>query len=380
MPLGSLARKIEISHKNISLPVEKINNFTHTILAEYGALSTCPHCPPASNQLYSIYNSGDYKFYYVSLVYNENRKTAKRLKELGISGVPDVYFDGKYTHVLGEQSDDQNYREAIERCCEREVADVNLDVSVIWKGNAILDITVTIKSNESKEYRGHLRAYIVEPISRWNDYSGKPFYFGFLDFAFDRTLSLKRSIEPLGDTYKFTTTWYGGLHGFGDISKDNIMVIAAIFNKDTDFVDDVAAATPSQSNKVGIENNGYINITVEEAWELIQTPSNGIQIPIDVRTPKEFINERIDTPSCREKPRLFPLQLMQSSWLLLRFFMNLYNSKEIILYCRTGHRSSIAAQILVEQGFEGTIYNMVGGITAWKDAGLPTVKGFLPLT
>ena len=57
---------------NITRSSRNISNedSTHAVLAEYGTLTTCPHCPAASSQLNDIYDSGDYDFYYVSLVYN----------------------------------------------------------------------------------------------------------------------------------------------------------------------------------------------------------------------------------------------------------------------------------------------------------------------
>jgi len=56
--------------------------------------------------------------------------------------------------------------------------------------------------------------------------------------------------------------------------------------------------------------------------------------------------------------------------------MNIFLKELIIIYCRTGRRTGISAQILVENGFTGTIYNMVDGITEWKAEGLPTIEGF----
>jgi hydroxyacylglutathione hydrolase len=45
--------------------------------------------------------------------------------------------------------------------------------------------------------------------------------------------------------------------------------------------------------------------------------------------------------------------------------------KTIILQCRSGMRSAIAASILQAQGFE-SVSNMEGGIQAWQESGLPT--------
>lgn len=119
--------------------------------------------------------------------------------------------------------------------------------------------------------------------------------------------------------------------------------------------------------------DGYVNLTVEEVWDLINDSNNGIQILIDVRTPEEYFDERIYTSSFLEKPRLFPLYIMESNELFLRFFIMLYRDKEIILYCRSANRSFIATQILIYNDFSGTIYNMMGGINEWKQAGLPTI-------
>jgi rhodanese-related sulfurtransferase len=52
--------------------------------------------------------------------------------------------------------------------------------------------------------------------------------------------------------------------------------------------------------------------------------------------------------------------------------MSIYADKEIIIYCRSGRRTGFAAQILIDNGFTGIVYNLVGGINSWKSSGLPT--------
>ncbi|MFZ0043045.1 MAG: rhodanese-like domain-containing protein [Solirubrobacteraceae bacterium] len=44
-------------------------------------------------------------------------------------------------------------------------------------------------------------------------------------------------------------------------------------------------------------------------------------------------------------------------------------SRPVILYCRSGARSGMAAQALTEAGFDA--HNMTGGLLAWEAAGLP---------
>lgn len=46
--------------------------------------------------------------------------------------------------------------------------------------------------------------------------------------------------------------------------------------------------------------------------------------------------------------------------------------KKIILTCRTGNRTGQMTRLLRQQGFDN-VYNMVGGIVAWAQAGRPVV-------
>jgi glyoxylase-like metal-dependent hydrolase (beta-lactamase superfamily II)/3-mercaptopyruvate sulfurtransferase SseA len=47
-------------------------------------------------------------------------------------------------------------------------------------------------------------------------------------------------------------------------------------------------------------------------------------------------------------------------------------SRPIAIICASGYRSSVAGSLLQRQGFEGELYNVVGGTSAWIAAGLPT--------
>jgi len=48
--------------------------------------------------------------------------------------------------------------------------------------------------------------------------------------------------------------------------------------------------------------------------------------------------------------------------------------KEIVVVCRTGHRSAQGRDILKTAGFT-KVTSMAGGLTQWQTAGLPTVTG-----
>ncbi len=127
---------------------------------------------------------------------------------------------------------------------------------------------------------------------------------------------------------------------------------------------------PADNGMFSNLNNDYTNITVYEAWDMLNDTSNGIQIPVDVRTDGEWNTEHIDTPP-PEDPIHYCLDLLQNET-GLQEFMTLYEGEEVILYCKSGYRSFVATNILIDNNFTGTIYNMIGGILAWKAAGFPT--------
>ncbi len=154
-----------------------------------------------------------------------------------------------------------------------------------------------------------------------------------------------------------------------------ILLIGLIFGSTVN----VLSVGMKQTFNTPVTNNllsGYTDISVEEAWTLLNDTSNGLQLPIDVRTDVEWAGEHIDIPS-PENPRHHCV-CEWSDESILQEFISLYKGEEIILYCLSGGRSTDAANILVDNGFNGIIYNMLGGITAWKNAGYPTIANQPP--
>lgn len=255
MPLVN-AININNSNEEIKQIVTEFSNeeFTHMVFCEIATTITCPYCPGASDMLYSIYNSEDYDFRYVTLVYNVGSEITKyrvmkrAYEELGISSIPHAFFDGKYSNYLGRPTEVEAYKNIIENAGVRIVPDIDINVNVELKENSVLEITGTVQNNDPEKYNGHLRVYIVEPESRWDDVYGEPYHFSVLDIPIDKSLNVKQKstsqIQSLAETYDFSITWGGFLLGYNDISVDNIMVIAAVFDKDTDYAVQVASAIP----------------------------------------------------------------------------------------------------------------------------------------
>jgi glutaredoxin len=214
-------------------------------------MTTCGPCVTASAQLYSIYNAGDLDFNYVSLVADEYIKNVyNRIQDLGVTSVPHVFFDGEYKNILGAQTTEEVYRNAITLSGERTVPDVDISVSATLKGSGTIKIDVTVVNHEAEEFNGILRVYIAEIESRWNDAGSNPYHYAALDIAMDKNLLLKKSsnVRPLDYTYSFSKTWFGSLYGFSDITADNIVVIAALYDPNTGYAIQSAATEPASDN------------------------------------------------------------------------------------------------------------------------------------
>jgi len=143
-------------------------------------------------------------------------------------------------------------------------------------GQQTIDTTqVSTSTMSSLPYQGVLRVSIVEPESRWENYDGDPYHFGFLDFAYNNAVS----IDYL-DTYQKTLEWRASDAGFNDVQEDNIMVIAALFNPEirkayayppfnnpfeSHYADAAAGATPGNTDS-NIQNEDFSHtILIEEA-------------------------------------------------------------------------------------------------------------------
>ncbi|MBA2499364.1 MAG: rhodanese-like domain-containing protein [Chitinophagaceae bacterium] len=81
---------------------------------------------------------------------------------------------------------------------------------------------------------------------------------------------------------------------------------------------------------------------------------NGFTI-LDVRTAKEFDAGKIEYAENMD---------IKDSAAFMQQISTLDKNKSYLVYCRSGKRSSDAADLMQQQGFT-RIYNMKGGILAW---------------
>ena len=259
MPVTAFANnekpvKDELNDANI-----ESHDFTHTVFVEKATATWCPGCPYSHAALKKIYASGDYPFYYTSLVGDKNPIAYARAKyDYNLYGYPTVFFDGGFkVNVGGGAGNEAKYRSSITSCGNRTVYDIDIDLGVTWLGGTEMEIYVSVDNNEASTYNGTIRVYITEIVSSmgWIDSGGFPYTFPFLDWAFNEGISIHA-----GGTWSDSTTWDGRTNGYPSITEDNIVLIAAVFNDDWHqgyslppssnpfdayYVDETTAATPS---------------------------------------------------------------------------------------------------------------------------------------
>jgi len=229
------------------LPVE---DFTHAVFGEEFTATWCVYCPSAAENLMKVYEDipdEPYyhdKFFFVALITDVNDKAEERMDDYpDVTGYPTVIFDGNDEKVSGGQSDTSNYEQAIDNCGQRDDTDISLDIQMEHLGADQLGVDVTMTWNEDASlgdptFNGYVRAYIVEKVSRYNNYDGDPYHFGFLDYAFEESVEL----EP-HESKVLTTVWVGGDHedkngnDFSDIDYENINIFVAFFNDESTSAD-----------------------------------------------------------------------------------------------------------------------------------------------
>lgn len=95
----------------------------------------------------------------------------------------------------------------------------------------------------------------------------------------------------------------------------------------------------------------YRELSSQEADAFIKTDNPVI---LDVRTPKEYAMGHL------ENSILIPVQELQTRINEL----NAHKNNDILIYCATGNRSTVASKILIDSGFT-KILNLKNGIAEW---------------
>ncbi|HUS99942.1 MAG TPA: thioredoxin family protein [Candidatus Thermoplasmatota archaeon] len=246
---------------------------THTVIGEYGTATWCGYCKYAHGALKALYKGDWHDFYYVSLVDDVKTHAAARVTQLGLTGFPTVFWDGKYRTNVGAGSIPSAmvaYNSSIIASGARTVPNIDLTISATWLGSATVSITVTVTNNGASAYSGYLRCYVTEIASSmgWYDTGGQLYTFPFLDYAFDQSIS-----ASAGGTWSNTVSWAGAAHNdghghdFSGITQDNTFIVAAVFATSGGYVDEAAGYRVGNNRAPGTPNtpspiNGATNVPV----------------------------------------------------------------------------------------------------------------------
>ena len=111
---------------------------------------------------------------------------------------------------------------------------------------------------------------------------------------------------------------------------------------------------------INYRQTSYREVSSNEAAKFIQTENPLI---LDVRTPHEYNRGHLPNSV------LIPVQELQNRYKELGG----QKDREILIYCATGNRSTVAAKILIDNGFKH-IVNMRRGIYDWSKNKYPVVR------
>lgn len=106
-------------------------------------------------------------------------------------------------------------------------------------------------------------------------------------------------------------------------------------------------------------DSGVRRVAPLEAAQLVRQKKAAL---VDVREPAEWAG------GVARKAVLLSFNDLTSARLQWKPFLNQVGGREIILYCRSGSRSGMAARILSAEGFKAAD---AGTLRAWQRAGLP---------
>jgi thiol-disulfide isomerase/thioredoxin len=123
-------------------------DFTHTVFVEKGTATWCPACPGMARKLKSVYESGDYPFYYVSMVVDESNDANRRMDDYSLYWLPTAFYDGGEEVLIGGDITETVHRDTIEACGKRDVHELDLSLTVEWIGEGELEIIISITNNE----------------------------------------------------------------------------------------------------------------------------------------------------------------------------------------------------------------------------------------
>jgi len=206
-----------------------IESLVHNVFIEEATGKWCPNCPDVAEILKDLYDTEEYNFYYVSMIVNDlknkNTKEYKRVfNDYNIWGFPTVYIDGGYEVIQGGSYSKSIYEDNIKKAMNRDAGKIDVNITAEYnKKDTNIKTLVKLTNYENTAYKGHLKVYLTQIQSKMNDYDGKPYHYGFLDYIIDKPVEISSEGE-----YKVSeNTSSSGL------DVENLMIFAVVFNSNS---------------------------------------------------------------------------------------------------------------------------------------------------
>lgn len=203
---------------------------SHIVFIEEASDTGCIPCVNAAKMLHELYETGEYNFYYVSLVEDKSSVASRRMnEELHIFGVPVVYIDGGYKVLFGGSVPKSDYIANIKSARIRELPEIDIKLNAEYDENSTDLLTnIIATNNESQEYTGKIRVYLTEIISRWNQANSEPYHFALVDYIIEEDINIPANgnitVEDKRKISEFAVP---------DLLPEELFIIAVIFNSES---------------------------------------------------------------------------------------------------------------------------------------------------
>ena len=251
---------------------------SHPALVEFFTNSNQPDSVITSTQLYNLYSqsypysSTSCDFYYVTMLTDINNDAKLRGEELGITSYPAVYFDGGYSNLIGVQDSKNQYYNYILDVGSRDVANIQMVLDATWSQcpcHKEITMDISIYNNDNTIFNGQLVISVVMVDSKWDDNSGRPYNYVFLEYITNEEITI-----GAGASGKFENNYMcGSPEGvtFDNGNIHNFLVIATVFSKETGFIDAifVDGVIEGEQPKKPTSPTGQVNVKVGENYEYI---------------------------------------------------------------------------------------------------------------
>lgn len=267
---------------------------------------------------------------------DKNRELAEAV---GMQGIPLVLFirNGERVHSLMGLHPKSAYVRVIEQYAdaaapERKAADTP-DGEII-EGVRVIRRSTSEALNTLYVYRGETVRMVIEDVRF-------PYAISIPDYGIATEAVAGRDLEVV-------------------FKADEVGVFPIFCNGDCPTGDGTQYGQIVVMPFTGSDSARFAELGAEQAKSLIAQKDPLI---LDVRTPAEYYSGHI------VGAKLIPVQQLEARLNEIRE----YRDRDIFLYCRSGNRSTVAAQILMRDGFK-KLHNLRYGIRDWQQKGYEVVK------